>query len=182
MLRFDENPPVRSPSVQSVAELRGPWWVGHTKARFEKAFAFDLLARQIGYYLPMVERVKISGGRKRRVLLPLFTSYVFFCGDDEARYQALATNRLCQVIAVTDRSTFVGELVSLEQALGANAKLDLHPFAALGRRCRVRAGPLQGIVGTVVRRNNQTRLVLQISMLMQGASLEIDTDLLEPAD
>jgi hypothetical protein len=41
---------------------------------------------------------------------------------------------------------------------------------------------LQGIVGTVVRRDNETRLVLQVSMLGQGASLEIDTDLLEPAE
>lgn len=171
-----------SPTVASVGDLGGDWWVAHTKARFEKALAFDLIAKGIGFYLPMVERVRMSGGRKRRLLLPLFPSYVFFCGDAESRYTALATNRLCQAIAVTDRESFVAELVALERALASHAHLDLFPFAAVGRRCRVRIGPLQGIVGTVVRRDNETRLVLQVSMLGQGASLEIDTDLLEPAE
>jgi hypothetical protein len=182
MLRFEENPPTRTPTAASVVDLAGDWWVAHTRARFEKALAFDLLARGIGFYLPMVERVRMSGGRKRRLLLPLFPSYVFFCGDANARYAALATNRLCQAIAVTDREKFVGELVALERALASHAQLDLYPFAAVGRRCRVRVGPLQGIVGTVVRRDNETRLVLQVSMLGQGASLEIDTDLLESAE
>ncbi len=166
----------------SVAEMTGPWWVAHTKARFEKALAFDLAAKGVSYFLPMVQRVKVSGGRKRRLLLPLFPSYLFFCGDAEARLAALATNRLCQTIAVTDREKFVGELVALELALNHHAPLDLYPFAAIGRRCRVRSGPLEGVVGTVVRRDNETRLVLQVSMLGQGASLEIDMDLLEPAD
>jgi hypothetical protein len=182
MLRFDENPPMRTPTATSVAEMSGNWWVAHTKARFEKALAFDLTVKGIGYFLPMVERIKMSGGRKRRLLLPLFPSYLFFCGDADSRYAALATNRLCQAIAVTDREKFVDELTGLERALASHAHLDLYPFAAVGRRCRVRIGPLQGIIGTVIRRDNETRLVLQVSMLGQGASLEIDTDLLEPAE
>ena len=182
MLRFDQNPPMLPATVNSVAEMTGDWWVGHTKARFEKAFAFDLAARGIPYYLPMVERVRVSGNRKRRLLLPLFTSYVFFCGDAEARYQALTTDRLCQAIPVTNRERFVDELVSLEQALANNSKLELYTFAVVGRRCRVRMGPLQGIVGTVIQRDNQTRLILQVSILGVGAALEIDIDLLEPID
>jgi hypothetical protein len=182
MLRFDDNPPMRTASVASVADMTGDWWVAHTRARFEKALAFDLTAKGIEYFLPMIERVKMSGGRKRKLLLPLFPSYLFFCGNSDSRYAALATNRLCQAIPVTDREKFVGELVALELALSHHAHLDLYPFAAIGRRCRVRVGPLQGIVGTVVRRDNETRLVLQVSMLGQGASLEIDTDLLEPAE
>lgn len=182
MLKFADNPLMRSPTAASVADFKGDWWVAHTKARFEKAFATDLLAKGVNYFLPMVERVTMSGGRKRRVMLPLFTSYVFFCGDSNARVAALSTKRLCQTIAVADRNTFVAELIALETALSSNASLDLYPFAAVGRRCRVRLGPLQGIVGTVVRRDDQTRLVLQVSMLGQGTSLEIDGDLLEPAD
>jgi transcriptional antiterminator RfaH len=182
MLQLSENPAMRPPTVQSVAELDGDWWVGHTKARTEKAFVFDLAARGIGYYLPMIERVKVSGGRKRRVMLPLFTSYVFFCGDLETRYNALATNRLCQVIPVKEQERFLGELVALEQTIAANAQLDLYPFAAIGRRCRVRSGPLLGVVGTVVSRDSRTRFILQISILGVGAALEIDADLLEPAE
>jgi hypothetical protein len=183
MLRYDDNPPMLSPHIESVADVAGDWWVGHTKARCEKAFAFDLAARGISYFLPLVERIKISGGRKRKLKIPLFASYVFFSGDENARYAALTTDRLCAAIPVINREQFVGELASLEVALASNSQLDLYPFAAIGRRCRVRTGPLEGVIGTVIEReNHKPRLVLQVSMLGAGAALEIEVDLLEPVD
>ncbi len=182
MLKFAENPPTLPSTVCSVADLSGDWWVAHTKARNEKALAHELNVSGIGYYLPMVERTKMSGGRKRRLMLPLFTSYVFFCGGPDERYSALATDRVCQVIPVVEQSKFVTELVAVERAIGSKLELDLHSFAVIGRRCRVTAGPLQGTTGTIIRRDNRTRLVLWVSMLGRGASLEIDADLLEPVD
>jgi transcription termination factor NusG len=182
MLRFADNPPMLPPEFETIASIAGDWWVGHTKARFEKAFAFDLAAKRIPYYLPMVERIKMSGNRKRRVLIPLFPSYVFFCGDADAKYGALTTDRLCSAIPVVNREQFILELISLERALASNTHLDLYPFAAVGRRCRVRTGPLEGIVGTVIERDHKPRLILQVSMLGAGATLEIEVDLLEPID
>jgi hypothetical protein len=182
MLKLSENPPMRPASVQSVADLSGTWWVGHTKARNEKAFAWDLHAHHVGYFLPMVEKTTFSGGRKRRKLVPLFNSYVFFCGSAVDRHTALTTNRLCQTIAVPDRGRFVDELVNIERAIASKLTLDLHPFAAVGKRCRVTAGPLEGIEGTVIQRDGATRLFLQVSILGQGSSLEISPDLLEPCD
>jgi len=58
--------------------LTGKWWAVHTKPRNKKVFTWGLLRRHIGYFLPLLEHVKISGGKKRRTLLPLLTSYVFF--------------------------------------------------------------------------------------------------------
>jgi len=182
MLTFADNPPMYPRTIDSIEQLNGPWWVAHTKSRFEKALAQDLARQNIGYYLPMVERVSFSGGRKRRAMLPLFTSYLFFCGDVQARQAALATDRVCQVIPVVDRETFVAELLVISQALACNGRLDLYPFAVVGRRCRVKSGPLQGVIGTIIRRDQQARFVLGVSILGQGALLEIDADLLEPVD
>jgi hypothetical protein len=78
MLKLSQNPAILTPEVDSLTELTGTWWVGYTKPRFEKAFARDLCSHGIGYFLPMREKVIFSGGRKRRLMVPLFTSYVFF--------------------------------------------------------------------------------------------------------
>ncbi len=94
MLKLSQNPPVLPPEVESVTQLSGRWWLAHTKSRCEKAFAWDLIDHSIGYFLPLIERVRISDGKKRRVLMPLFSSYVFFCGDEEDRYTAMTTSRL----------------------------------------------------------------------------------------
>ncbi|MBT3202647.1 MAG: hypothetical protein HN350_22330 [Phycisphaerales bacterium] len=182
MLKLSDNPLMLPESIESVSDLQGTWRVAHTKARFEKAFAHDMQRMGIGYYLPMIERVRVSGGRKRRVMVPLFVSYVFFCGSDADRYSAMTTNRLCQTIEVPDQDRLVEELRFIEQALGGQAELDPYPFAVVGQRCRVTAGSMIGLVGTVVRRDKLARLVLEVSMLGQGASLEIECDLLEPTD
>lgn len=163
-----------------MADLEGRWWVAHTKARFEKAVARDLASHDVGYFLPLVERVRISGGRKRRVRLPLFPSYVFICGDDEARAVAMRTNRLCQTIEVTDQDQLIAECSAIERALAGGAELDLCQGLAAGKRCQVTSGAFEGTEGVVVSRHGRTRIMLEVSTLGLGASLEVDADMLEP--
>ncbi|MDB5295347.1 MAG: Transcriptional activator RfaH [Phycisphaerales bacterium] len=182
MLKATDNPPARPPGIASVAELAGDWWVGHTKSRAEKAFAWDLLARDVPHYLPLAVREAVWGGRKRKVWVPLFPGYVFFCGGEGVRYAAMTTNRLCQVIAVPRREAFVEQLAAVERAVDAGLTLEHYPFAVAGRRCRVRSGPLMGLAGTIVRDQDKSRLVLEVAILGQGAALEVAADLLEPLD
>jgi transcription antitermination factor NusG len=177
-----KDPPMSPEGKPSVTDLVGNWWVGHTKARTEKAFAWDMISAGVGYFLPMVKRVTFTGGRKRHFMQPLFPGYVFFCGDEKARYAALSTKRLCQAIEVFDRAHLIDELSSIERVIKFGMALEFYPFAVVGKRCRVTKGPLQGTEGVVIRRDNSTRFVLEVSVLGKGASLEIDADLLEPAE
>ena len=169
-----------SPLAGAVSDFQGRWWVAHTKGRFEKAFTRNLLKRGVGYFLPLRERVKITKGRKRKTLIPLFPSYVFFCGVEEDRYAAMATNRLCQIIEVQDQSRLIRELSDIERVISDGAQLVPYPFATAGRRCRVKAGPFQGLEGVVVQCASFARLVLQIHVLGQGVALDIDADLIDP--
>lgn len=176
------TPPAFNHNPSSWIDLAGCWWVAHTKARFEKVFASDLLMRGIPYFLPMMERVTFSGNRKRRVFLPLFTSYVFFCGDELQRYFALSTNRLCQVIQIADQAQFIKQISWVQKAIAGKADLNLHPTLPIGHSCRVRQGPFEGIEGTVIQHGNKARIVMDVKMLGRGAAMEIDTDLLEPIE
>ena len=182
MLKMSDNPPILPPACASVNAMQGDWWIAHTKARCEKAFAWDLLRRGVNYFLPMVERVTVSSGKKRRGMMPLFSSYVFFCGTEEARYAALTTDRLCQVLPVVDRKRLVTELSQLERAVLSGVPLDPYPQLEIGRKCRIKAGAFQGLEGVVLDRHGKRRFLLFVSILQQGASLEIDADLLEPLD
>jgi len=180
MLHPNDNPPIRPPRVNAVEHLEGPWWVAHTKARNEKAFAWQLTRLGIDHFLPMIERIRISGGKKRRVFQPLFPSYVFFCGDEEARYRAMTTNRLCQVIEAPEPDRFAEELAAIDRAVRGEAELELHAGLPVGTPARIVAGPFEGMEGVVVEWSQTARLVLQVRMLGQGAALEIEPDLVEP--
>ncbi len=130
----------------------------------------------------MREYVFFSGGRKRRGMMPLFTSYVFLCGDEQARRLALMTNRVCRTLEVHDQQRLIRELEAIQRALAASANLEPYPAPAVGQRCRIKAGPFEGIEGIVVERRTRARLVLGVHLINNGASLEVDADLLEPIE
>jgi transcription antitermination factor NusG len=179
MLKLAQNPPLLHPPVSSIRELTGRWWVAHTKARNEKALAWDLLRHDAAYYLPLIRRTLFSGGRRRKSLVPLFASYVFVNGDERARYRALQTNRVCSVIPIDDQTQFLTELSAIERVLTTDASLDPVPFAVVGKLVRVARGPFKGLVGRVIRRDNIVRLVMSVSILSRGAEMDIDADVLE---
>ena len=96
--------------------------------------------------------------------------------------ELLKTNRVANLLDVVDQGAFIKELVRFEQALRVGAPLTPHKYVRKGQWCRVIAGPLMGLEGIVIQTKGNTRLVLQIDMLGQAASVEIDVDMIEPIE
>ncbi|NLW84297.1 MAG: hypothetical protein GXY41_07850 [Phycisphaerae bacterium] len=182
MLKVTENPPLVWPEDKSIAEFSGTWWVAHTKARNEKAMAWQLATKDVPYFLPMSWKVSRKSGRTIRSLLPLFPGYVFFCGGQAERLEALKTNRTAAIIPVVDQERLVRELEPIERVLLMGKPVMPHDYLKVGQRCRVIAGPLMGAEGLIIQTPKETRLVLQVEMLGQAASVEIDFDMVEKID
>ena len=180
MLKTEDNPPMLFPEGATISEIEGPWWVSHTKSRNEKALAWWLNKHDVAYFLPLSAKLHHSRGRKYTCLVPLFAGYVFFAGDSQQRQTALSSNRIANVIEVVDQARLVRNLMQISDALGRGVVLDPHPYLKTGQSCRVTAGPLAGLEGIIVRKKDSARLVLQVDMLGQAASVEIDADTIEP--
>jgi transcription antitermination factor NusG len=155
------------------------WWVLYTKSRQEKSLARDLLQHQIPFYLPLVKSNKVY--RKWRVSTynPLFSGYVFLFGSGVERGRSLTTNRLSRILAVEDGDSLLHDLRQLQLLIASDAPLTLESRLAAGARVRVRRGPLEGLEGTVLERRGQTRLLVSVNFLQQGASIDIDDFMLE---
>ncbi len=182
VLKAEDNPPMVYPEGALVGEIEGRWWVAHTKSRNEKSLAWDLLRRSTPYFLPMVQKVRAIQGRKVKSVLVLFPGYLFFCGSEEERYGAMTTNRIASTIEVTDQEKLIKELSSIQTAMNGPKQLDPFPYLQAGRSCVVTSGPLRGAEGLLVRRKNVDRLVLQVHVLGQAVSTEIDASLVEIID
>ena len=182
MLNVDENPPISWPEEKPLADFTGQWRVAHTKSRNEKALANDLARKNISYFLPMNWMVRRQRGRKIRSLLPLFGGYLFFCGDEGQRVEVLRTNRVANIIEVKDQQKLINELSQINQALRSGVALLPHKYLKTGQICRVTAGPLADLQGIVLQDQQTARLILQIDMLGQAASVEVDVDIVEPVE
>lgn len=152
----------------------GPWVVLHTRSRQEKALSEDLQKLGIPHFLPLYTTVRYYNGRKAKVRLPLFPSYVFLRGTLEQAYRAEKTRRLVGIIKVPDPTQLSWELRNLALALFRNATMNPYPGIVRGARVEVVAGPFAGLQGVVVDRTALDRVHLQVGMLGVGVLLEVD--------
>jgi transcription antitermination factor NusG len=179
MLKLSENPPTIWPADLSIRDFHGTWWVAHTKSRNEKALAWQMQKKNISYFLPLTEKVYRKSRRVFRSMLPLFSGYVFFCGNEPDRLEVLKTNRVAGLLEVKDQQHLVLELLPIEKALTSGINLAPYAYIKAGQKCKVIAGPLMGTEGLAVSEQNKTRLVLQVDILGKATCLEIDAALLE---
>jgi transcriptional antiterminator RfaH len=182
LLKVSENPPIIWPEDKPICQFKGQWWVAHTKSRNEKALAHDLVSKHVSYFLPMAWKTSHTRGRKTKSLLPIFSGYLFFCGDENDRLNVLKTNRTASLIEVVDQQTFLKQISQIECAIKSGAAISQHKHIKQGQKCQVLSGSLKGLLGIVDKSKNETRLILQIDMLGQAASVEIDYDLIEPIE
>jgi transcriptional antiterminator RfaH len=156
------------------------WWVLHTKPRAEKMLARQLLRRSVGFYLPLYPR---TGRHKNRPLvshLPLFPGYLFVHGTEDDRRIALETNCVVRTITVADQAQLQAELARVH--LLTESGLPLVPEDRLlpGAWVEIISGPLKGLEGKIIRRDNQQRFVVEVDFLRRGASAEVDGWALRP--
>lgn len=133
-------------------------------------------------FLPLVSVRRRYGHRKRESLVPLFPSYVFARCLREEAWRVHDAGRVCQVLEISDQGRLADEIEQIRRAIEADVCFDPHPYLGVGRRVRVRSGPLRGVEGVVELKRRPDRLVLQVHTLGQAASVEIDADELEPLD
>lgn len=158
------------------------WSVLHVKPRQEKSVASVLMEVGIPYYLPLVNKTRYYGHRKRVVNTPLFPSYVFVRGTVEETYFAISTHRVAKVIPVGDQNELERDIERIRSVLQLGGELEPYPYLKVGTPVRVTGGPFQGVEGLIEEHRSWNRLILVVHTLGRAASLEIDASLLERVD
>ncbi|HKB36030.1 MAG TPA: transcription termination/antitermination NusG family protein [Gemmataceae bacterium] len=160
---------------ESVAANPGRWWVLHTRPRAEKRLARELLGKGKSFFLPLHSRTWRHNGSTLSSHLPLFPSYVFLHGDEEARWAALKTNQVAQVIPVVDQGQLHDDLTRVHQLMVSGLPLTPEDRLEPGSPVEIIRGPLTGLTATVLKRGKGLRLVVEVRLLQRGVSAEIES-------
>jgi transcriptional antiterminator RfaH len=164
----------------SEEDVARRWMVLYTRSRQEKALSRELYHKKIPFYLPQVKNTRPCGQRRITSFNPLFSSYLFLFATEPERVASLTTNRVSRILTVDEPELLIHDLRQIRLLINSNAPLTVESRIAPGDRVRVRSGPFAGIEGMVLQRRGQTRLLVSINFLQQGASVEIEDFLLEP--
>ncbi len=153
----------------------GRWWVLHTRPRAEKRLARELLRRGGAFFLPLHTRTWRSRGSTLSSHLPLFPGYVFLHGDGAARWVALETNQVARVIPVEDQRQLHDDLVRVHHLMVSGLPLTPEERLQPGAAVEIVHGPLAGLTGKVLKKGKGLRLVVEVRLLQQGVSAEIES-------
>jgi transcription antitermination factor NusG len=156
------------------------WWALYTMSRREKTLMRHLVSLEASFYCPIIpKRQRSPNGRVRTSHIPLFSNYVFLFGNELQRYQAVSTGCVSQHLPVVDGAELCHDLRQIRALIEAGVPLTPESRLVPGEYVRVRTGPFAGYEGTVIRREGQTRLLVSVNFLQQGASVVLEDCQLE---
>ncbi len=160
------------------------WYALYTRSRFEKKLLVELSDRSVEVFLPMREVLSRWKDRKKRVWLPLFPGYIFVNHVDtpENRYRILNIPGAVRFVGNEGRAEPVPEqqIIAVRRFLEASVSVDPYPYLQVGQRVEVIAGPLKGIVGILIQKKGKFRFVIQVDLIRQAVSVEIDASDVRP--
>lgn len=169
-------------AVTPADGLAPRWFAAHTRSRHEKKIAEQLASRDIEYFLPLYDAAHRWKDRVAHVQLPLFPGYIFVHVPVQQRLRVL------EIAGVAGLVTFNGkpaplpvcEIESLRNGLAARLKAEPLPYLTVGRRVRVKKGPLSGVEGILLRKKDALRIVISIDLIQRSVALEIDAADVDP--
>lgn len=170
----------QSGSSQSGADrlVRSKWYALYTRSRFEKKMLSELSDRSIEVFLPMREVLSRWKDRKKKIWLPLFPGYIFVNHVDtpENRFRVLNLPGAVRFVGLDGRADPIPDeqILYVRTFLESSISIDPYPYMQVGTRVEVTAGPLKGVRGILVEKRGRFRFVLQVDLIRQAVSVEID--------
>jgi transcription antitermination factor NusG len=165
-----------SQTEEDLAEGSAQWYAAYTRSRHEKRVAEQLEQRGVEHFLPLYEATHRWKDRRVCLPLPLFPGYIFLRLQLENRLRVLQIPSVVHLVGSNGNPIAIEakEIHSLRDGLRSAVHAEPHPYLTVGRRVRVKRGPLQGAFGVLVRKKNKLRFVISIDLIMRSVSVEID--------
>jgi transcription antitermination factor NusG len=166
--------PQASVVAASGAEVR--WFALWTRSRHEQVVREQLEQKRVEAFLPTVTRWSRWKDRKKKIDWPLFPGYCFARFDPRERLPVLKCTGVVNIISFEGEPAPIPEqeIDGIRRLVESDLAYDPCPMIREGSMVEVVHGPLKGVVGRLVRKNDKARLVLSVDLIGQAVSVEVD--------
>jgi transcription antitermination factor NusG len=154
----------------------------HTRSRHEKRVRQQLEGKSLEVFLPIYESVHRWNDRSAAVSVPLFPGYVFARLRLADRMQVVTVPGVVRLVSFQGCPTPIpdAELAAVRDCCARHLRMEPHPYLVVGKRVRIKDGPLAEMTGILVRRKGRCRLVLSITSIERSLAVEVDASDVEP--
>jgi len=170
----------RNSRIEAVNELDAHWYAAYTRHRYEKRVDEMLGYKGVEHYLPLYSAVHRWKDRNARLQLPLFPSYVFVYLPLMERLRVLTVPGVIRLIGNPQPVPLAtDEVESIRRYVTQGLPVEPHAYLLKGKRVRIKAGPLAGLEGLVLRLKSMCRVVINLELIMRSMVVELPAEDLE---
>jgi transcription antitermination factor NusG len=111
-----------------------------------------------------------------KLQLPLFPGYVFVRLALRDRLRVLETPSVVRLVGFNGHPIALPdkEMEALRACVEARLAAEPHAYLTVGRRVRIKTGPLAELEGVLIRKKNTFRVVLSLDQIARSAAVEVD--------
>lgn len=152
------------------------WYAIYTRSRYEKKVDYSLKEKGITSYLPLNEVYRRWSDRHKKVMIPLFTCYVFVFIALRDRFKVLQTDGVIKLVSFNGKPAYIpdDQIHVIKRIIEEKVSIDHVDFFSPGKKVKVKHGPFKGLRGTLIQKNNKNRLIISIDGIKQALSIDID--------
>jgi transcription antitermination factor NusG len=158
------------------------WFAIWTRSRHEKLVRDQLQQKHVEVFLPTITKWSRWKDRKKQIDWPLFPGYCFARFDATDRLPILKCEGVVSIVGTDGMPSAIPpiEIDSIRQLIDSELAFDPCPLIKEGMMVEVKAGPLKGVVGRLMRKGSHARLVLSVDLIGQAVSVEVDAADVKP--
>jgi len=177
----------------NVTETCGPvpfasgtcWYAIHTYFQNEKKIVTSLQNAGMETFLPVTTELHQWSDRKKRIDVPLFPGYAFvrMVATVENCARVCHTPRVLRLLgSQPDMPTPVpdAEIDAIRLLTAKRVGLSPHAFLEAGQKVRICGGSLDGVEGVMVRRGNDSSLVVSVNLIHKAVAFNLQGYRVEP--
>jgi len=160
------------------------WYAIHTRSHFEQKVYDGFCGKSIETFLPKIQVMSRRKDRRKKILVPLLSGYVFvrYDMDPEKYWDIIKTVGVVRMVGFEGKPVPASEeeISSLMILDGTDRTVQNRAYMKSGDRIMIMEGPLKGLTGFYIRHKGQMdKVVVSVELLHRSLAVEIEDWVLE---
>ncbi len=158
------------------------WYAVYTRSRFEDKVYTLLSQKSIETFLPKIEVWSRRKDRKKRIMIPMFSGYLFVDVPDLTREEQVTVLKTPGVVRILSQPDCrepacipAQQIEAIQRLICSKVEIEICLYPKVGEGARIIDGPFKGIEGVVMQTDYKKNIfVVSIDLLMRSVAIKLE--------
>jgi transcription antitermination factor NusG len=164
--------------MSSIDTSGRKWFALYTKPRHEFKAETQLNSVSVENYLPTFTAIKQWSDRKKKVISPLFSGYIFIHSNEKERILAIEQSTIVRTVCFNGKPSAIPDwqIESLRKMLTETHNVLISDKIESGMKVKIIDGPFKDVIGIVTAHQQESWLAVAVELLQRTVMVRLPKD------